>query len=86
MIFIEFIPSESIRFPGIIPRVFSGPGPNNTTVLLFSFSDRTINSVPRAPNTPDGTFTSKLSGFCLLICPVINLTVPDLTLETKDPS
>ena len=83
---IEVIPSESIKFPGIIPKVFSGPGPNKTTVLLSLDSDSTTNSVPRAPRVPEGILTSKLSGFLLLICPVINFTVPDLTFETKDPS
>ena len=69
-----------------MPKVFAGPGPNNTTVLLSLDSDSTTNSVPRAPRVPEGILTSKLSGFLLLICPVINFTVPDLTFETKDPS
>ena len=35
---------------------------------------------------PAGTLTSRLSGFFLLICPVINLTVPAFTVEMKEPS
>ena len=86
VMFTELIPSESIKFPGIIPNEFSGPGPSNTTVLSFLFSANTTNSVPRAPSVPEGNFTSKFSGFFLLIWPVMNLTDTDFTLETKDHS
>ena len=63
-----------------------GPGPNKTTVLSLLDSDNITNSVPRAPKVPAGTFTSRLSGFFLLIWPVMNLTVPVFTVETKEPS
>jgi len=47
--------------------VLLGPGPNKTTVLSLLDSDNITNSVPRAPKVPAGTFTSRLSGFFLLI-------------------
>ena len=79
-------PSDICKLPGIIPKELLGPGPNKTIVLFLFFSESTTNSVPLAPNVPSGNLTSKLSGFNLLICPVINLTVPDLTSVTKFPS
>ena len=57
-------PSDTLRIPGIIPKEFLLPGPRSTTVLFLSDSVTTANSVPLAPIVPDGTLTSKLSGFC----------------------
>ena len=55
-------------------------------VLLLLDSVNTANSVPLAPIDPVGTLIFKLSGFCLLISPVIILTVPNLILETIFPT
>ena len=79
-------PSEILSVPGIIPKEFFLPGPRRTTVLFSSDSVTTTNSVPLAPIEPVGTLTSKLSGFCLLISPVIILTVPILILDTILPT
>ena len=62
------------------------PGPRRTTVLFLSDSVTTTNSVPLAPTDPVGILTSKLSGFWLLISPVIILTVPILMFETILPT
>ena len=86
IISVVFIPSVSIIFPGTIPKVLSGPGPNNKTVLSFSELRETINSVPLTPKEPFGIFTSSFSGFFSLIFPEIVLTIPDFILVTKFPS
>jgi len=50
-----------------MPKELFGPGPKSNTVLSALELAITTNSVPLAPIVPVGIFTSKLSGFFLLI-------------------